>query len=108
MTEALEIANGKNHDNDGGGYGHLVFKNINSSSFNINGNSDDLFVVKQNSNDANINLGGGNNTVIFETNPGKNVNVNVQGGHDVLVLPGNKSDYNFNSLNENNGVLVVK
>lgn len=99
VKDALEAANGKNHED-----GDLVFKNINNSSFNLNGSSNDVFVVEQNCQNANINLGGGNNVMIFEENPGKNVNVNAGSGKDVLMLPGDMQDYSFKGLNNNNGV----
>ena len=96
-AEASEVANGKNHEN-----GDLVFKNVNNSSFNLD-NTDDLFVVQGNSNNANINLNNGDNTVVFETNP-SSTSINAGNGIDCLVLPGDKSDYDLSSLNDNNGV----
>ncbi|PLY09965.1 MAG: hypothetical protein C0626_07170 [Arcobacter sp.] len=99
LEEALSGQNGENHDN-----GNLVYDEINGASWNINGDSDDTFVVVGNSNNANINLGDGDNKVVFETNPGQNINLNVGNGSDILVLPGNMSDYNFSALNNNNDV----
>jgi len=93
LEEALLVSNGANHEN-----GNLVFKNINKSTFNIDSDTNETFVIKHNSNDAHINLGDGDNVVIFETNPGKNVEITVGSGDDVLILPGNISDYNMNDL----------
>ena len=99
LEEAIAGQNGENHDN-----GNLVYKNVNNTSWNINGETDDTFVVAGNANNANINLGNGDNKVVFETNPGHNVNINVGNGSDLLVLPGDMNDYDFSALNNNNGV----
>ena len=96
--DALSAQNGRN-----GEIGNLTFNNVNKSTFNLD-DTNDTFIIKGNSNDLTLNLGGGNNIVSFEIDPGKNVNISASSGDDVLVLPGNQEDYDFSSLNENNGI----
>ena len=93
LADALNANNGTNHEN-----GSLIFKNINKSTFELPGTSNDTFIVQENCHESKIDLGGGNNVLIFEQNPGKDVEVSGGVGNDILVLPGKMSDYDLNNI----------
>lgn len=87
--------------------GNYIYKNINSETFNLTASSSILFgVTGDAARNTTININGSSgHKVIFDSVPAGNVNVNVSSGsNSVLYLPGSKSDYNLNALNNNNGV----